>query len=74
MDDPAPRKPLSVILFGSDLPLHAMMLATVILQESASFQANAPVGTGLEWLTLGSVLVPAVLLVFLVYWGAQETV
>ena len=53
---------------------HAMMLATVILQESASFQANAPVGTGLEWLTLGSVLVPAVLLVFLVYWGAQETV
>ena len=51
-----------------------MMLATVILQESASFQAKAPVGTGLEWLTLGSVLVPAVLLVFLVYWGAQETV
>ena len=57
-----------------DLPLHAMMLATVLLQESASFQANAPVGTGIEWLTLGSVLVPAVLLVFLVYWGAQETV
>ena len=51
-----------------------MMLATVILQEAASFQASAPIGTGLEWLTLSSVLVPAVLLVFLVYWGAQETV
>ena len=51
-----------------------MMLAIVILQRSASFQANAPVGTELEWLTLSSILVPAVLLVFLVYWGAQETV
>jgi hypothetical protein len=51
-----------------------MVLAVTVLQETASFQANAPVGTGLEWLTLGSVVVPAVLLVFLVYWGAQETV
>jgi len=51
-----------------------MTLAATILQASASFQANAPAGTGLEWLTLGSILIPAVLLVFLVYWGAQETV
>lgn len=51
-----------------------MVLAATILQETASFQANAPVGTGLEWLTVGSILLPAVLLVVLVYWGAQETV
>jgi len=51
-----------------------MILAASILQTSTSFQANAPVGTGLEWLTLGSILIPAVLLVVLVYWGAQETV
>lgn len=51
-----------------------MVLATAILQETASFQSNAPAGTGLEWLTVGSVLLPAVLLVVLVYWGAQETV
>lgn len=51
-----------------------MILATTILQASTSFQANAPAGTGLEWLTIGSVLIPAILLVFLVYWGAQETV
>jgi hypothetical protein len=51
-----------------------MTLATTVLQQSATFQASAPAGTGLEWLTVGSVLVPAVLLVVLVYWGAQETV
>jgi hypothetical protein len=51
-----------------------MTSATTVLQETATFQANAPVGTGLEWLTVGSVVVPAVLLVVLVYWGAQETV
>jgi hypothetical protein len=51
-----------------------MVLAAAMLQETATFQANAPVGTGLEWLTLGSVLIPGVLLVILVYWGAQETV
>lgn len=51
-----------------------MTLAVTILQEAVTFQANAPSGTGLEWLTVGSVLIPAVLLVVLVYWGAQETV
>lgn len=51
-----------------------MVLAAALLQQTTSFQANAPVGTGLEWLTLGSILIPAVLLVLLVYWGAQETV
>ena len=51
-----------------------MMLAATVLQASTSFQANAPVGTGLEWMTLGAILVPALLLVVLVYWGAQETV
>ena len=51
-----------------------MILAASILQKTISFQANAPVGTGLEWLTVGSVLLPAVLLVVLVYWGEQETV
>lgn len=51
-----------------------MVLVATILQQATSFQANAPVGTGLEWLTIGSVLLPAILLVFLVYWGASETV
>lgn len=51
-----------------------MMLAVTLLQNAATFQANAPAGTGLEWLTVGSVLAPAVVLVALVYWGAQETV
>ncbi|ABC45797.1 hypothetical protein SRU_0649 [Salinibacter ruber DSM 13855] len=51
-----------------------MMLPIALLQRAASFQADAPVGTGIEWLTLAAIFVPAVLLVVLVYWGAQETV
>jgi len=51
-----------------------MVLASAFLQRTAAFQANAPAGTGLEWLTIASILLPAVLLVALVYWGAQETV
>ncbi len=50
------------------------MLSIALLQRAASFQADAPVGTGIEWLTLAAIFVPAVLLVVLVYWGAQETV
>lgn len=45
-----------------------------VLQRSGAFQSGAPAGTGLEWLTIASVLVPAVLLVFLVYLGSQRTV
>ncbi|MFB6273244.1 MAG: hypothetical protein ABEL51_10160 [Salinibacter sp.] len=51
-----------------------MFLALWISQTSAAFDATAPTGTGLEWLTVGSILVPAVLLVVLVYLGAEETV
>ena len=51
-----------------------MPFIPVLLQRTASFQANAPVGTGIEWLTLAALFVPAVLLVGLVYWGAQNTV
>ncbi|WP_251922399.1 hypothetical protein [Salinibacter ruber] len=51
-----------------------MMLPIALFQRAASFQADAPVGTGIEWLTLAAIFVPAVLLVVLVYWGGQETV
>ncbi len=51
-----------------------MMLAATVLQNAVSFQANAPSGTGLEWLTLAAIILPAVLLVALVYWGGQQTV
>jgi len=51
-----------------------MTLAVSILQTAATFQANAPSGTGLEWRTVGSVVAPAVVLVVLVYWGARETI
>ncbi|MFB6273345.1 MAG: hypothetical protein ABEL51_10680 [Salinibacter sp.] len=51
-----------------------MPLTFLMLQTSIVFDASAPTGTGLEWLTVASIAVPAVLLVVLVYLGAEETV
>lgn len=51
-----------------------LIVLSTVLQRGAGFQTDAPAGTGLEWLTVASVLVPAVLLVFLVYLGSQRTV
>jgi hypothetical protein len=51
-----------------------MLLAFGRAQSSVLFDAAAPAGTGLEWLTVGSILIPAVLLVVLVYVGAENTV
>lgn len=56
------------------------MLATVasalplLLQRTAGFQTGAPHGTGLEWMTVGSVVVPALLLILFVYLGTEQTV
>ncbi len=36
--------------------------------------SGAPVGTGLEWMALAALLIPALLLVALVYVGAETTV
>lgn len=51
-----------------------MLFALWMAQSSVVFDATAPAGTGLEWLIVGSVLIPAVLLVVLVYVGAESTV
>lgn len=48
-------------------------LALSVLPQ-ATFTPEAPHGTGLEWLTLMSVLVPAVVVIALVYWGSKNTV
>ena len=42
--------------------------------QSVAFGATAPSGTGLEWMTLAALLIPALLLVVLVYVGAEKTV
>jgi hypothetical protein len=54
--------------------LKLMYLYLVLLRQSVAFGVNAPSGTGLEWMTLAALLIPAVLLVVLVYVGAEETV
>lgn len=46
----------------------------MLLLQSAPFQSGAPLGTGLEWLTVASVLVPALVLIALVYQGRHTTV
>ena len=71
--EPRRRRPRRSF-FPAKRTVAPMMLPIALLQRAASFQADAPVGTGIEWLTLAAIFVPAVLLVVLVYWGAQETV
>ena len=53
-----------------------MLLTTglAVLQRAASFLPDAPLGTGLEWMTIAAILLPALLLVLLVYVGQQNTV
>jgi hypothetical protein len=45
-----------------------------VLQRTAAFVPEAPLGTGLEWMAIAAVLLPALLLVLLVYAGQRNTV
>ncbi|MFO8098229.1 MAG: hypothetical protein R6T83_01245 [Salinibacter sp.] len=49
------------------------VLFGLLAQQSAAFVADAPTGTGLEWMTLAAVIVPALVLVALVYAGSHRT-
>jgi len=42
--------------------------------QQAAFSTEASLGTGLEWMTIAAVLLPALLLVVLAYLGRQNTV
>lgn len=52
------------------------ILSTVppMLQRTAAFSAEAPLGTGLEWMTVAAVIVPALVIIALVYLGRDGTV
>lgn len=52
----------------------SLLLALLLLQRTAAFGSGAPLGTGLEWMTVAAVVLPAVLLVLLVYAGSRTTV
>ncbi len=51
-----------------------LLLVSRLLQRSTQFGPDAPLGTGLEWMTVLAVLLPALLLVLLVYLGNPDTV
>jgi hypothetical protein len=51
-----------------------VLALTPFLQRTAAFGAEAPHGTGLEWMTVAAVVLPALLLVALVYLGGRSTV
>lgn len=51
-----------------------LSLPARLLQRTAAFGADAPLGTGLEWMVVASVLFPALLLIVLVYVGREDTV
>ena len=52
----------------------SLLLPLRLLQRAAAFGSDAPLGTGLEWMTVAAVVLPAALLVVLVYVGSQNTV
>ena len=51
-----------------------MLLALLRSVQRLPLQPDAVLGTGLEWMTVGAVVVPALLLVLLAYLGQQNTV
>lgn len=52
----------------------SLLLLLLLLQRAAAFGSGAPLGTGLEWMTIAAVVLPAALLVALVYLGSETTV
>ncbi len=46
----------------------------LLLQQSAAFAADAPGGTGLEWMTVAAVALPALLVLLLGALGRRSTV
>ena len=59
------------------MPSVLFALASLLQQSSSSSSPAQPVSsasTGLEWMPIASVVVPAVLLVVLVWWGQRSRV
>ncbi len=56
------------------MPIAVVSILSLLVQSSADFNVDATLGTGLEWMTVGSVVVPALLLILLVYLSRGETV
>jgi len=57
------------------LPLISSLIAsTSVAQASTSGFSEEALGTGLEWMTIAAVLVPAVLCAVLVYLGSKSTI
>jgi hypothetical protein len=46
-----------------------MTVSWFLLLQTAAFAPDAPLGTGLEWMTIAAIVLPALLLVALVYLG-----
>jgi hypothetical protein len=51
-----------------------LVLATSVPQRPGAFLPDAPSGTGLEWMTIMSVVVPALVVIGLVWAGSKQTV
>lgn len=54
--------------------MSALTSLVVLLQTTTSTFNTAAQGTGLEWLTIAAVVVPAVLCAVLVYLGTKSTI
>jgi hypothetical protein len=49
-------------------------MLTLLSLLAAAAPADISPGTGLEWMTVASVVVPTVLIIVLVYLGSKQTV
>ena len=44
-------------------------MGILLFQQVSAFAPDAPLGTGLEWMTIAAIVLPALLLLVLVYLG-----
>lgn len=49
-------------------------LLLLVAQRTAAFVPDAPVGIGIEWMTIAAVVLPAIVIVALTYAGHDRTV
>jgi len=74
------RNPESIdrVRYESPQPTFVMMTLLAglspLLQRASAFGVDAPLGTGLEWMTVAAVVLPALVLVVLAYLGPGKTV
>jgi hypothetical protein len=51
-----------------------LTVLAAVQQRPGAFDAGAPQGTGLEWMPIASIVLPALVVITLVWAGSKQTV